>query len=183
MSPTVTMSQARAALRLPLAANRGEGVRLSGRVGGRCLSVWFGAWKTSRPFWLALSLGDVGALRAALRGGQDINARNADGFTALMLASVSGDARMVLFLLEQGANVSALHHITNSSALDITEFVEADVMKEKGSKGRSWQAKHPEHLYSELAAYAEIVQLLTKAEACTRAAAEQEGTRAASRKE
>ncbi|KAJ1467615.1 ankyrin repeat-containing domain protein, partial [Baffinella frigidus] len=115
---------------LDLAVNAREArVRLSGRVGGRCLSVWFGAWKTSRPFWLALSLGDVGALRAALRGGQDINARNADGFTALMLASVSGDARMVLFLLEQGANVSALHHITNSSALDITEFVEADVMK------------------------------------------------------
>lgn len=140
------------------------------------LSGWLRAWETSRPFWVALEEGDVEALRAEVHGGQDINARNGDGFTSLMRATLGGNVAIVVFLLEEGADVSALHTSTNSSALDIAELLRADLLKERRDKGRSWQAKNPEDLDSKLVHYAAIVQLLKKAGACKRSAPVQKGT-------
>lgn len=51
--------------------------------------------------------GAVDALRRLLNSGVDINAANEGGFTALHLASMSGNLEMVRLLLQNGANINA----------------------------------------------------------------------------
>jgi len=62
----------------------------------------------------AVQLGDVAALRAQLRSGADVNARDRYGQTALMLASHSGNREVVKLLVEHGAslNVTAKYNVS-----------------------------------------------------------------------
>src|SRR5690349_4479256 len=51
--------------------------------------------------------GDAAAVRAALTGGEDVNAAQGDGMTALHWAARRGDLDVVKMLLAAGANVRA----------------------------------------------------------------------------
>ena len=53
----------------------------------------------------AIKAGDVDAVRALLRSGTDINAKDRYGQTALMLAAHRGHAALVRQLIEHGANL------------------------------------------------------------------------------
>jgi hypothetical protein len=55
----------------------------------------------------AAAAGDLGALKAGLAGAGDIDARDAQGRTALMLATLDGQADAVAVLLAHGADPSA----------------------------------------------------------------------------
>ena len=51
--------------------------------------------------------GDVGTVRKLLTAGGDVNARDSEGSTLLMLAAYAGDLAMVRALLDAGADVNA----------------------------------------------------------------------------
>src|SRR5262245_64316930 len=51
--------------------------------------------------------GDRAAVRALLTSGEDVNAAQGDGMTALHWAARKGDAELVTMLLAAGANVRA----------------------------------------------------------------------------
>ena len=55
----------------------------------------------------AIRDGDLKAVRAQLDGGVDVNARDADGNTPLLLAAVYAGPEFVELLLKKGANVNA----------------------------------------------------------------------------
>jgi ankyrin repeat protein len=62
----------------------------------------------------AASRGDVATLERLLAAGTDINARDAHGQTALMLAALEGHERTVAFLADRGASLdqTAEYHLT-----------------------------------------------------------------------
>jgi ankyrin repeat protein len=55
----------------------------------------------------AIRKGNAASLRGLLRDGGDVNARNGDGVTPLMIAAQAGDAAFVRELIARGANVNA----------------------------------------------------------------------------
>src|SRR5262245_38220489 len=55
----------------------------------------------------AAMTGDAAGVRAALTSGEDVNAAQGDGMTALHWASRRGDVEVVTMLLAAGANVKA----------------------------------------------------------------------------
>ncbi len=59
------------------------------------------------PLMLATGNGAQSVVRALLKKGVDVNARNSGGVTALMIAAAGGDAAMVELLMHAGANVAA----------------------------------------------------------------------------
>lgn len=54
--------------------------------------------------------GDLSSVRQALAAGADVNFRNDEGRSALIMASMSGSLNIVEFLLTRGADVSAKDH-------------------------------------------------------------------------
>jgi uncharacterized protein len=62
----------------------------------------------------AASRGDVAALERLLAAGTDIDAKDAHGQTALMLAALEGHERTVAFLADRGASLdyTAEYHLT-----------------------------------------------------------------------
>jgi len=54
----------------------------------------------------AVRRGDVEALRRLIAAGQDVNARDAHGQTALMIAAQQGQAGVVSWLVEHGAELN-----------------------------------------------------------------------------
>lgn len=65
----------------------------------------------------ATEAGDLTAMHALLRQGAAINARNAQGWTALHVAAAGGDVEVVALLLQHGADVHAQSYI-GITALD-----------------------------------------------------------------
>src|SRR5713226_2429451 len=63
--------------------------------------------KGKTPLMQAAQRADLPAIRALLKTGADVNARNKTGGTALMYAALSGDAPTVRLLLQNGAEVNA----------------------------------------------------------------------------
>jgi ankyrin repeat protein len=57
----------------------------------------------------AAGFGHPGAVKLLLESGADINARNNDGETPLMVASLLGHVDIVKLLLAKGADVDAMH--------------------------------------------------------------------------
>ena len=60
--------------------------------------------------------GNVDAARALLEAGADVDARNADGITALMMAAARGHVEVVHVLLEAGADVDARNAVGGDAA-------------------------------------------------------------------
>jgi ankyrin repeat protein len=59
------------------------------------------------PFLHAAATGDLVRVRALLDAKADVNAKDADGITALMWASMKGQPNVVRVLLDAGADVNA----------------------------------------------------------------------------
>jgi ankyrin repeat protein len=68
------------------------------------------------PLLDAIRAGDAARVRLLLDQGADVNARSADGTTALMHATTVGDAALVRLLLDHGADVNA-KNATGATAL------------------------------------------------------------------
>src|SRR5215211_6823228 len=67
-----------------------------------------GAAPQESPIADAAMRGDHAAVRALLRQGEDVNAAQGDGMTALHWAAELGDADMAAMLIQAGARVQAL---------------------------------------------------------------------------
>ncbi|MBL7114307.1 MAG: ankyrin repeat domain-containing protein [Kiritimatiellae bacterium] len=59
----------------------------------------------SAEFYMAALEGKIDVVGTVVKSGADVNARNEDGHTALMLASFNGHADVVALLLDSGADV------------------------------------------------------------------------------
>jgi ankyrin repeat protein len=79
-------------------------------IGALCLSVSLGA-SAPAPVADAAMKGDRAAVSSLLKSGEDVNAAQGDGMTALHWAAVKGDAEMAQLLLYAGANVKATTRI------------------------------------------------------------------------
>jgi ankyrin repeat protein len=65
----------------------------------------------------ATEAGDIVQMQALLGKGAEVNARNAQGWTALHVAAAGGDLAVIALLLHHGADVHAQSHI-GTTALD-----------------------------------------------------------------
>jgi uncharacterized protein len=65
--------------------------------------------------------------KALLRSGANVNARDATGSTALMLAASRGKVEVVKLLLEQGADVT-VRNCAGKTALSLAEFEQRNVI-------------------------------------------------------
>jgi ankyrin repeat protein len=68
---------------------------------------------------LAAATRNTEVLKAALDAGADINAANVEGYTALMFAAAYNSAGIVSFLIERGADISAVATKWDLNALHI----------------------------------------------------------------
>jgi ankyrin repeat protein len=82
------------------------------------LLIWSGPSAES-PVADAAMRGDVDAVRSLLRVGEDVNAAQGDGMTALHWAAEAGDAPMAEVLLYAGANVGALTRLGDYTPLHL----------------------------------------------------------------
>src|SRR5271157_1133937 len=56
----------------------------------------------------AAEIGDVKTVRALIKAGADVNARDKHGWTALMIATANGQTDVVETLIKAGADVNAV---------------------------------------------------------------------------
>jgi ankyrin repeat protein len=82
----------------------------AGLLGALCLSVVLGAAGAS-PVADAAMQGNREAVRSLLKSGEDVNAAQGDGMTALHWAAIKGDAELAQMLIYAGANVKATTRI------------------------------------------------------------------------
>jgi hypothetical protein len=85
--------------------------------------------------WHAAGTGDVAQVQALLEQQPDVNVRDAEGRTALMLATVHGQAEVVALLLKHGAdpNVADAHGVTPlRAAVDGNERVIVAALRRAG---------------------------------------------------
>ena len=75
-------------------------------VGVITLTVWMNA-AAPAPVAEAAMKRDTDAVRTLLKNGEDVNAAQGDGMTALHWAARNGDAELTQMLLYAGANVKA----------------------------------------------------------------------------
>jgi ankyrin repeat protein len=85
-------------------------------VGALCLSAVLAAAGKS-PVADAAMHGDRDSVRALLKNGEDVNAAQGDGMTALHWAALKGDAELAQMLIYAGANVKATTRIGAYSPL------------------------------------------------------------------
>ncbi|WP_167496567.1 ankyrin repeat domain-containing protein [Desulfopila sp. IMCC35006] len=78
----------------------------------------------------AAARGDLTGVKNLLDQGADVNVKNKDGITALMLASADGYKDIVELLLTQGADVNGLNN-NGETALDLTSYTEIKVLLRK----------------------------------------------------
>jgi len=116
-------------------------------------------WADVDRFTAAAWRGDVKTMRRQVTDGQDLDARDRLGFTALMRAAIGGDAGAVRFLLERGADATLLSN-RKASALALAELLRRDRTEELEGQSRSWKEQNPPHLDSRLKDFIVIVALL-----------------------
>ena len=122
---------------------------------------------TQESFLKEIRAGNREHAELFIKAGMDINSRDKDGSTALMVASERGDIEMAQFLMQNGADVSAknidgytaLMYVAYKGNLEIAELLiknKADVnVKDKDG----WTALR----YATIQQRSDIIKLLTKA--------------------
>ncbi|HAY77649.1 MAG TPA: hypothetical protein DCY33_07375 [Gemmatimonadetes bacterium] len=85
---------------------------------GLTLLLWAGAPNQS-PVADAAMRGEVDHVRELLRSGEDVNAAQGDGMTALHWAAESGNAELASMVIYAGANVSAVTRLGDYTPLHI----------------------------------------------------------------
>ncbi len=85
---------------------------------GLTLLLWAGAANQS-PVADAAMRGEVDHVRELLRSGEDVNAAQGDGMTALHWAAESGNAELASMVIYAGANVSAVTRLGDYTPLHI----------------------------------------------------------------
>ena len=79
--------------------------------------------------------GNREAVKKLLKEGADVNAKNSDGYTALILASSNGRTEIVAMLLDAGANVNAR---TNTNYWGSTALIRASEINTQKSCQCYW---------------------------------------------
>lgn len=69
--------------------------------------AWLVKYANQPPAFNAARTGDLAGLEKALTDGFDINAKDTDGLTLVMLAATNGHAELVSYLIERGVDISA----------------------------------------------------------------------------
>lgn len=72
---------------------------------------------SNNDFQIAAGAGNLVKVKQLLGAGQDINAKDIYGHTALMNASWEGSTEVVQFLVDKGASINEEHKYSNASAL------------------------------------------------------------------
>ena len=102
-----------------------------------------------------------------IKAGMDINARDKDGSTALMVASEKGDIEMAQFLIQNGADVNAknidsytaLMYVAYKGNLEIAELLIKHKADVNARDKDGWTALR----YASIQGRNDIMKLLTKA--------------------
>ncbi len=100
------------------------------------------------PLHYAILAGDREIVKFLLNNGVDINAKNADGITPLILATMHQDLELSRVLVDNSADIfitenrfggNALHHATNKGNLDlVTLMIDSGIdIESKASEGRT----------------------------------------------
>jgi ankyrin repeat protein len=98
--------------------NRRRGL-LGAALGVMALTVLLAAAPSDSPVADAAMRGDLGAVRALVERGADVNVAQGDGMTALHWAAERGDAEMTRFLLDRGAETGAITRIGDRTPLHL----------------------------------------------------------------
>ena len=96
-------------------------------VAALAASAWQAAGAAS-PVADAASLGDLDRVRALISGGDDVNARQPDGSTALLWAAYESDPEMVAALVEAGADPNAANEFGITPLLQASRIGDAAVI-------------------------------------------------------
>jgi len=87
------------------------------------------------PLMTAASNGNLDEAEQAIAAGEDISAKDSEGADALMYAVHSGDAAMISYLLEAGADVNTADNYSTAlgTAVMYFEYESAKLLLEKGA--------------------------------------------------
>jgi ankyrin repeat protein len=85
-----------------------------------------------KDLFQAAASGDIRMVRFFLEIGADVNAKNKDGKTALMLASDKGNLEAVKLLLDKGAEVNAKNKDGKTALLVASNLEVAKLLLDKG---------------------------------------------------
>ena len=127
--------------------------------------------------------GDRAAVRAHLSGGEDVNAAQGDGMTALHWAARHGDVDLIKMLLAAGANVKATTRLANYTPLlmaaEIGSAGAIDALIAAGAdpKGTTASGVSP-LMFASAAGHADAVKTLISRGADVNAAEPKRGTTA-----
>lgn len=94
---------------------------------GLTMFLWAGV-PAEAPVADAAMRGDVEYVRQLLRAGEDVNAAQGDGMTALHWAAESGNAELAAMLLYAGANVGAVTRLGDYTPLHVASRAGRDVV-------------------------------------------------------
>jgi len=100
-----------------------------------CVPAWVAYGQSHSSLAQAAEKGDLNAVKAVAPGSEELNSRDARGYTPLMAAAAGGHAEVIRALIELGAQVNAVDN-SGSSALHIaTAYGHAEAMKALISSG------------------------------------------------
>ncbi len=115
----------------------------------------------------AAQRGDVRSVRAWLQKGADVNAKNAQGVSALMLAALNGRDKMAKFLLTQGADINARDANGYTPLIRVAGAGDIRMVKLLMDNGADLNARNDLDLTAlktaELMLHSEVVEVLKKA--------------------
>lgn len=93
--------------------------------------------KNNKELFLAARNGDLNGVKAAMKNGADLEAKESYGDTALNLAAENGHFEIVKYLIETGANIENLGGAAKTPVMNAAFAGHADIVMlliEKGAK-------------------------------------------------